>query len=83
MFDHQHTVAAVNELVEHIEQVLYVLEMQACRGFVEYIKCFAGIFLCQFLLTALHAGPPSTKRYSRLPERDITEPTSLSTFILR
>ena len=61
MLNHEYGIAAVNEFIEHIEQVLYILEMQPCSGFIEYIKCFAGIFFCQF------SGELYSLRLRRLP----------------
>ncbi len=48
MLDHQHRVAAVDELVQHVEQHPHVLEVQASRRFIEDVKRAPGVATREF-----------------------------------
>ena len=54
VLDDNHRVALIDKTIEHTEQHLYVLEVQACCGFVKDIDSLAGVLLGEFS-SQLHA----------------------------
>ncbi len=80
VFYYEDGIAAVNEFVQYVEQVLYVLEMQAGCWLVEDIKCFAGISFCKFGAEFYALCLATTEGYGRLAEGDITKADILQHF---
>ena len=42
MLDHDNTVSLIDQLVQHFEKLLHIVEMQARSRLIEYIKRAAG-----------------------------------------
>ena len=73
VLDHEHRVALVHQLAEHVEQFLDVFEMQPGRRLVEDVQRAAGAALRQFS-RQLHALRfPARQRRRRLSELDVAE----------
>src|SRR6478736_9753525 len=80
MFNNKHRVTTINKFIEHIKQMLYVLEMQTSCGFIENIKCFTGIFFGKLCCKLYTLSLSTTKCYSRLAKRYITKAYILQYF---
>jgi len=48
VLDDDDRIAQVGQPVQHVEQFLYVVEVQACSRLIEKVKSFAGLALAQF-----------------------------------
>ncbi len=74
VLDHDHGVALVDELVEHVEQLARIFKMQAGCRLIEDVERAAGAPPRQ-LARQLHTlRLPAAQRRRRLPELDIAEP---------
>src|SRR5258706_8223 len=74
VFDHEHGVAAFHELVQHFEQFPHVLEVQAGRRLVQYVKGAPGGPPRQFLGQLYPLCFASGQGRRLLPDLDIAEP---------
>ena len=45
MFDHDDGIAVIAQLVQHPQQLFYVMEMQTRSGFIQYVQGLAGVAL--------------------------------------
>jgi hypothetical protein len=48
VFDHEHGIAQIDELVKHVQQLADVVEVQARRRFVEQVEGSPGVRSGQF-----------------------------------
>ena len=48
MLNNQYRIAPVHQFIQYIQQVLDILKMKTGGWFIQYIKCFACIFLTEF-----------------------------------
>ena len=73
MLDHEHGVAGVDELLEHLDQHADVLEVQSRRGLVQDVEGLARLLAVQ-LLGELHAlGLAARERGGALPQMDVAQ----------
>src|SRR5208282_1734476 len=73
VFDDDDRVAQVGQPVQHVEQLLHVVEVQAGGGLVEKVKSFSGLALAQLAgqLDALRFAARQSHR--RLAEMNVAE----------
>src|SRR5690606_12553715 len=74
VLDYQYRVALVYQFLQYIQQMGYILEMQSCRGFVEYIKRFACIALRQLGRQLHPLRLAAGQRSGMLSQGNITKP---------
>ena len=73
MLDNNHRVATVDQLLYHLHQNLYVLEVQTRCRFVENIERLAGVALAEFG-RQLHTLTLATRECRRrLTQLDVTQ----------
>ncbi len=73
MFDHQHGIAGIDEIMQHLEQQFDIGEMQPGGRLIEQIERAAGAFFDQ-LAGEFHAlGLAAGERGRRLPELHVVE----------
>ena len=74
VLDHQHAVALVDQRLQHAEQLVDVLEVQAGRRLVEHVDRLAGRALLQLGGELDPLGLTAGQRRRRLAEPDVAEP---------
>ena len=73
MFNHDHGVAPFHQPVQHGEQAIHVLEVQARGGFIQDVERAPGGALAEFLGELDALGFPPGKGGGGLPHADVTE----------
>ena len=74
VLNHKHRVPTVNQLLQHVQQNPYVLEMKPGGRFVKNIECPAGILAAQFRRKLYPLRLPARKRGGGLPQRKVPKP---------
>ena len=82
MFNHDHRIASVHQLIQHTQQYVYIFEVQTGGRFVEDIQCFPGIFFGQFSRQFHPLGFTSGNGCGRLSQCQITQAHILQCFQL-
>ncbi len=61
MFYHHYCIAGVAQFVQYVQQLLNVVEMQACGWLVQDIQRFAGVAFTQFARQLTRCASPPDK----------------------
>ena len=74
VFDDDHRVAAIDQLVEHVQQLPDVVEVQPGRRFVQQVQRVAGVDAGQFGGQFDALGFTAGERGGRLPQAQVAQP---------